>query len=67
MSKILIIDDDRSVCKILVTLLEPFGHGPTYALGLQEELHALSGDAFDPVFLGVRLPDVNGRMAIPQI
>ncbi|MFO7598474.1 MAG: response regulator [Candidatus Desulfacyla sp.] len=67
MSRILIIDDDRSVCEILASLLESLGHATTYALSLREGLHVLSRDAFDLVFLDVRLPDGNGLMAIPQI
>jgi len=67
MSKILIIDDDRSVCEILATLLESLGHVPTYALSLQEGLHVLSRDAFDLVFLDVYLPDGNGLRSVSRI
>jgi len=67
MSKILIIDDDRSVCEILATLLESLGHAPAYALSLQEGLHVLSGDAFDLVFLDVYLPDGNGLRSVSRI
>jgi len=67
MSKILIIDDDRSVCEILATLLESLGHVPTYALSLQEGLHVLSRDAFDLVFLDVHLPDGNGLRSVSRI
>lgn len=67
MSKVLIIDDDRSICEILEALLESLGHTTAFALGLQEGLHVLFKDAFDLVFLDVRLPDGNGLKAIPQI
>jgi len=67
MSKILIIDDDRSVCEILASLLESLGHTLTYALNLQEGLRALSEDYFDLVFLDVFLPDGNGLRSVPRI
>ncbi len=67
MADILIIDDDRSICKALEGVVRRMGHEAAYAVTLKEGLGMLSSDLYDVVFLDVRLPDGNGLDALPEI
>ena len=67
MSKILIIDDDKMICKTLVRNIQRMGHEGTSVLTLEDGLEAVLSDAFDVVFLDVRLPDGNGLDALPMM
>jgi two-component system NtrC family response regulator len=67
MAKVLVIDDDDMICKLLCTMAERLGHETAYALTCRQGLaEALSG-SFDIVFLDVRLPDGNGLDLLPKI
>jgi two-component system NtrC family response regulator len=66
-TKILIIDDDPHICKILVERFEKMGFEARNALTLREGLHKLGLDEFDVVFLDVNLPDGNGLDHIETI
>jgi two-component system NtrC family response regulator len=67
MADILIIDDDRSICKALEGVVRRMGHKAAYAVTLKEGLHMLSLNLYDVVFLDVRLPDGSGLDALPEI
>jgi two-component system, NtrC family, response regulator len=67
MSRILIIDDDKMVCDILVTFVRSLGHEADQALNLVHGFEKLADEAFDLVLLDVRLPDGDGLEAIPKI
>ena len=67
MSKILIVDDDKMICKILTRYVERMGHECTSVLTLEDGLKLVLSDAFDVVFLDVRLPDGNGLDALPTM
>ncbi len=67
MSKILIIDDDPDLCKILVKSFERLEHNVYYALTLNQGLDQIFSNEFDLVFLDVNLPDGNGVQAIETI
>ncbi len=60
MSKVLIIDDDESMCQMLAALVREIGHQAEYALTLAEGLRAAQATPFDIVFLDVKMPDGNG-------
>jgi len=67
MANILIIDDDRAICKALVGVVSRIGYDAAYAVTLKEGLNMVSSDLYDVVLLDVRLPDGNGLDALPEI
>jgi len=67
MAKVLIIDDDFDLCKILLKSLKRIEHDVHYALTLNQGLDKLFSNEFDVVFLDVNLPDGNGVEAIEII
>jgi two-component system NtrC family response regulator len=67
MARILIIDDDPEVCETLESLVHRLGHECLTARNLKDGLAHLGRDAFELVFLDVRLPDGNGLEALGQI
>jgi two-component system NtrC family response regulator len=67
MANILIIDDDRAICKALVGVVSRIGYDAEYAVTLKEGLNRVSSDLYDVIFLDVRLPDGNGLDALPEI
>lgn len=67
MARILIIDDDEMMCTTLSSLVERQGHVASNALTLREGLELARSDAFDVVFLDVKMPDGNGLEALPKI
>ncbi len=60
MARILIIDDDREVCETLESLGHRLGQECLTARNLKDGLAHLGRDAFELVFLDVRLPDGTG-------
>jgi two-component system, NtrC family, response regulator len=67
MATALIIDDDQSICEILVSFIHSLGHQADFALTLREGPRKAASGAYDLVFLDVRLPDGNGLAAVPEI
>ncbi|MDY0221225.1 MAG: sigma-54 dependent transcriptional regulator [Desulfobacterium sp.] len=67
MSKILIIDDDPHICKLLTTIFQRMEHGVDHSLTLNKGLEQLFAQGADIVFLDVNLPDGNGLEAIGYI
>jgi len=67
MAKVLIIDDDKSVCKMLSEMVTRLEHDVVSAHTLGDGLkEAVSGE-FDVVFLDVMLPDGSGLDILPKI
>jgi two-component system NtrC family response regulator len=67
MANILIIDDDKLLCKSMCLIAERHGHDASYAMTLGDGLALVKSRDFDIVFLDVRLPDGNGLKILPQI
>jgi len=67
MASVLIIDDDPMLCEILSRRIGALGHQVSHASTVDEGLKKASFDAFDVVFLDVRLPDGNGLEVLPTI
>lgn len=67
MAKVLIVDDDKMICEILVDFMDSLGHEATYSRNLSGALEKIGSETFDIVFLDVRLPDGNGLEALPKI
>lgn len=67
MPKILIIDDDEQICKLLINVFSKTGGQIFFKQTLKEGLSAIFSDTIDIVFLDVNLPDGNGLDAIANI
>ena len=64
---VLVVDDDPSIRSKLAMCLEDDGHGVTAVSGAEEAVEAATKDAFDVVFLDLRLPGTPGMDIIPDL
>ena len=60
MPNVLIIDDDVMFCKMLKRQIQHMGHDISVLHTLGEGLRSAQKDAYDVIYLDVRLPDGNG-------
>lgn len=67
MAKILIIDDDLFVCRLLDRLLQRNGHACAIAANGSEALRCMQENQFDMVLCDFRLPDINGTQLLSNI
>lgn len=65
--RILVIDDDKLVCSSIANVSRILGYNSNQAFTLEEGLDAVRSDAYDVVFLDVRMPDGNGIDILPQV
>lgn len=65
MANVLIVDDDTTICRLLIEMVERDGHDATSVFTLGEGVQAAGLNSFDLVLLDVELPDGNGLEAIP--
>jgi DNA-binding NtrC family response regulator len=59
-SKVLVVDDDRSLADNLVAFLSKLGYGAEAAYGGEEALEAFRKDAYDLVITDLMMPGVDG-------
>ncbi len=67
MAKILIIDDDLALCKLMDHMLGYLGHKIEYAHTFEGGLQKALSTLCDLVFIDVRLPDGNGLDLLPKL
>ena len=67
MIKVLIVDDDIMLCKMLRTLIEDMRYKVVVSNTLHDGLDMIARESFDVVFLDVQLPDGIGLDAVPVI
>ncbi len=67
MGTILIVDDDKMMCKAMSFFIQEMGHRATLVHTLKEGLEKASEGPFDLVLLDVCLPDGSGLDILPQI
>lgn len=67
MARVLIIDDDDAICSSFTFVVKRMGHEAKSVNNLRAGLDLVRQEAFDVVFLDVRMPDGNGLDALPQI
>ncbi|MBL7136860.1 MAG: response regulator [Candidatus Marinimicrobia bacterium] len=65
--KILIIDDEPSVCNFLSDYLKYKGYNSKIALSGEEALTALNTEHFDLVLLDLIMPEMNGLEVLERI
>jgi two-component system, NtrC family, response regulator len=67
MPKVLIIDDDEQICRMLSKAFDRMGYMACYQQTLKEGMDTILSGSVDIVFLDVNLPDGNGLEAIEMI
>ncbi len=66
-TKILVIDDERSVCVSCQRTLEEEGHAVDFALSGREGLDRASHGDYDLVLLDLKMPDVSGMEVLETL
>jgi two-component system, NtrC family, response regulator len=66
-ARILIIDDEIEICRMLTALVKNLGHDATCADTLQEGLKVAQSSPIDVTFLDVKMPDGSGLDILPKI
>ncbi|MEW6387693.1 MAG: sigma-54 dependent transcriptional regulator [Thermodesulfobacteriota bacterium] len=66
MARILVIDDDQAICRVLAGIVSHLGHEVACAVNLREGLKEAQARAYDVVVLDVALPDGSGLAALPR-
>lgn len=66
MARILIVDDDICICKMLVGYLKERCHDPISVHSLSDGLESITNNSFDILLLDVQLPDGNGLEYLPR-
>jgi DNA-binding NtrC family response regulator len=67
MAKVLVADDERSICEAFGLLLEAEGHTALVASTGEEAMRLVSSARPDLVFLDVRMPDMDGIAVLKGI
>src|SRR5689334_5331018 len=67
MAKVLVADDERSICEAFGLLLEAEGHTALVASTGEEAMRLVSSARPDLVFLDVRMPDMDGIAVLKEI
>ena len=57
MAKVLIIDDDKTICEIMSSLVNQMGHDAACEYTLDGGLKEALANPYDVVFLDVEMPD----------
>ena len=66
-ARILIIDDEIEICRMLSALVKDLGHDATSKNTLKEGLESAQSSSFDVAFLDVKMPDGNGLDILSRI
>ena len=67
MANVLIIDDEKQLCTLMVPVIAQMGPTVEYALTLENGLRTAKESSADVVFLDVQLPDGDGLQKIPDL
>ncbi|HJV35276.1 sigma-54 dependent transcriptional regulator, partial [Geomonas sp.] len=67
MARILIIDDEETMCQSMSLIGKRSGHEAVCERTLRQGVARASAEPFDVVFLDVKLPDGNGLDVIPEL
>jgi DNA-binding NtrC family response regulator len=65
--RVLIVDDEKSVRKLISRVLGSNGYECSTAADGTEALQRLAMKSFDVVLLDIRMPDISGMEALPRI
>ena len=67
MAKVLIVDDDQSICKVLSNIIHQMGHDVVCKNLVSDGLQAIVSEDFDVVLMDVEMPDGKGLDILPDI
>jgi two-component system NtrC family response regulator len=67
MAQVLIVDDDELICEMLSCVVEDMGHSVSSATTVETGFKKASSEAFDVIFLDIKMPDGNGLDLLPRI
>ena len=67
MARVLIVDDDELICEMLSFVVEDMGHSVSSATTVETGFKKASSEAFDVIFLDIKMPDGNGLDLLPRI
>ncbi|MEW6557889.1 MAG: response regulator [Elusimicrobiota bacterium] len=65
--KLLIVDDDRIICGLFKSLLEPDGYEVTTTLSGKEAIEKAKVQKFDIVFIDVVMPEMDGVQTLKEL
>src|SRR5881394_4107261 len=65
--RVLVIDDDRKLCRLIRDFLQPMGYEVSAAHSGTDGVERALGEAWDAVLLDVMLPGLDGFEALKQI
>ena len=66
-SKILVVDDEISVCKVLSKLLEYEGYDVEVSLSAEEALEKINKTVFDLIISDIKMPGMDGFELLKKI
>ena len=66
-TRILVVDDDRSICYTLERALSEKGHSVDYTLSGSEALKSLKESKYDVLFLDLLMPDMDGVEVLKNV
>src|SRR5260370_828680 len=66
-TRVLVIDDDRKLCRLIRDYLEPMGYEVSAAHSGTDGVERATGEAWDAVILDVMLPGLDGFEALKAI
>ncbi len=66
-TRVLVIDDDRKLCRLIRDYLEPMGYEVSAAHNGTDGVERARGEAWDAIILDVMLPGLDGFEALKQI
>ncbi len=67
MAHVLIVDDDELIGEMLSFMVEDMGHSAEFAATIKKGFEKASSEAFDVIFLDIKMPDGNGLDLLPKI
>jgi two-component system response regulator CpxR len=65
--KILMVDDDRKLCRLVADYLEPMGYAVSAAHNGKEGLEMICGDDYQAVILDVMMPEMDGLEVLKRL
>ncbi len=65
--KILIVDDEAGMQRLLSRVLEREGYAPTPVGSAKEALELISADSFDLVLTDIQMPEMNGLELLREV
>jgi DNA-binding NtrC family response regulator len=64
---ILVVDDEKEICRLLFKFLSSEGHRVKTAISGREAINLIKKENFDYVFLDILMPGISGEKALEKI